>query len=476
MFELILANKRRSTVLVFVMLALLLALGFTIGFAVFPSRGFWAYYNGERYEVLIPPGGVIGMGIAFLLWAVQALAAYFQGDRILMAASGARELEKQDAPQLFNVVEEMTIAAGLPKPPKIYLIEDMGLNAFAAGRDPKNASLAVTAGLMGKLNRDQLQGVVAHEISHITNRDVLFMTMMGIMAGTVVLISEGFVRATYYGGSGTRYRSSGSRKEGGGAAIIMIVAIVLAILAPVVAQLIYYACSRRREYLADAGAAVYTRYPEGLASALEIIAGDAELPAAANRVIAPMYIVNPLAGGQSLTSWSSTHPPTEERIRILRGMAGGASYASYAQAWERAGSKGRAVMPASALAQTATGDIIAPHAPAAPPLMAAMGAGAGMGLAAGATASPDAPPVFEGTQPVRMAVPRGGQTDPGQAARMRQAGDWVRKLNGFRFINCACGARLKLPPEFNKDKVMCPRCRAIHATAEATTETPDAAV
>ena len=465
MFELIRANKRRSTVLVFVMLALLLALGFSIGFAVFPSKGFLTYANGQRFEVLIPPGGLIGMGIAFLLWTIQAFAAYFQGDRILMAASGARELEKQDAPQLFNVVEEMSIAAGLPKPPKIHLIQDMGLNAFAAGRNPENASVAVTAGLMGKLNRDQLQGVVGHEISHIVNRDVLFMTMIGIMAGTIVLISEGFVRVTYYGGSGTRYRSSSSREGGGAQALVMVLALVLAIVAPIIAQLIYYACSRRREYLADAGSAVYTRYPEGLASALEIIAGDAQLSAEANKVIAPMYIVNPLAGGQSLTSWSSTHPPTEERIRILRGMAGGASYANYAQSWERAGGAGRAAMPASGLAQTATGDIIAPHAAAAPPLIAAT-ARIGAGPFAAAAALSGAP--------VQMAVPRPGQVTAEQAARMRQTGDWVRKLNGFRFIACACGATLKLPPELNKDKIMCPRCRAIHAASEATTEIPGA--
>ena len=223
--------------------------------------------------------------------------------------------------------------------------------------------MAVTAGLLAGSTATSLQGVIAHEISHIVNRDVLYMTMMGIMAGTIVLISEGFARAMYYGGSGTRYRSSGSRRGGGGAALLMLLALVLAIVAPLVAQLIYYACSRRREYLADAGSAVYTRYPEGLASALEIIAGDAALPTAANRVIAPMYIVNPLAGGQSLSSWSSTHPPVEERIRILRGMAGGASYATYAQAWERTG--GHAAMPASALAQTASGAIIAPHAAAA---------------------------------------------------------------------------------------------------------------
>ncbi len=461
MFELIRANKRRSTVLVFVMLALLLVLGFSIGFAIYPAKGFWAYVNGQKYEVLLPPGGLIGMGVAFLIWMVQAIAAYFQGDTILMAASGARELEKKDAPQLFNVVEEMSIAAGLPKPPKIHLIEDMGLNAFAAGRDPENASVAVTAGLLGKLNRDQLQGVIGHEISHIVNRDVLFMTMMGIMAGTIVLIAEGFARGVFYGGTGTRYRSD-DRREGGGAVLIMVVALVLAIVAPLIAQLIYYACSRRREYLADAGSAVFTRYPEGLASALEIIAGESQLSAAANKVIAPMYIVNPLAGAQSLTSWSSTHPPTEERIRILRGMAGGASYADYAQSWERADGNGRAAMPASALAQTATGNIIPPHAAASAPQMSA---------AAGLAASPMA---AAGAAAVQMAAPRAGQLSTEQTARMRQTGDWVRQLNGFRFITCGCGAKLKLPPEFKNDKVMCPRCRTIHATSEATTEAPGA--
>ena len=259
------------------------------------------------------------------------------------------------------------------------------------------------------------------------------------------------MRATYYGGTGTRYRSSNSREGGGAQALLMVLAIVLAIVAPLIAQLIYYACSRRREYLADAGAAVYTRYPEGLASALEVIAGDTGPAEKTNKIIAPMYIINPLEGARSLTSWSSTHPPTEERIRILRSMAGGASYTAYAQAWERAGGAGRAGMPASALAQAAAGEIIAPHAAAQPPLMAATAAAATM-------------------QSMQMAVPRGGQTAADQAARMRQTGDWVRQLNGFRFITCGCGARLKLPPEYKNDKIMCPRCRAIHATSEATTD------
>jgi len=285
----------------------------------------------------------------------------------------------------------------------------------------------------------------------------------------------------YLGGSGTRYRSSDSQKEGGGGAIIMVVAIVLAILAPIIAQLIYFACSRRREYLADAGAAVYTRYPEGLASALEVISGDAQLPAAANRVIAPMYIVNPLAGAQSLTSWTSTHPPTEERIRILRGMAGGASYASYARAWERAGGGERAAMPASALSQTATGEIIAPRMATPAAVQSGFPGRALPPVAAGGMANPvpgAGTPNFApqmavaAASSVRMAVPRPGQLSAEQTVQMRQTGDWVRKLNGFRFISCGCGAQLKLPPEFNKDKVMCPRCRAVHSVSEATADIP----
>jgi heat shock protein HtpX len=425
MFELIRANKRRSMVLVMLMLLLLLALGFVIGSAVVPSVSATRYQNetlqpGFRFD---PTGGFIGIGIAFCLWMVQSIIAYFQGGNIMLAVSRARPIEKSDHPVLFNVVEEMTIAAQLPRMPKVYVIDDMALNAFATGRGPDNAAVAVTAGLLGRMNRDQLQGVVAHEISHIVNRDVLFMTMVGIMLGTIVMISEVFLRSMWYGAAGGRRYSSDSRKGGGAQGVMMVLAIVLAILTPIVAQLIYFACSRRREFLADAGAAVYTRYPEGLASALEALAQDPRPLASANRATAPMYITNPLEKGQAMAlSLTSTHPPINDRIRILRSMAGGASYQDYQAAWVKVRGREAKAMPKSALAM-AGGAIREAH--------------------------PDAD----------RPAPDSG--DPRQ--RMREAGDLLRNLNQFVFLSCVCGLRIKLPPDFKQDHLACPRC---HRTLE----------
>jgi len=408
-------------VLVAGMLLVLMALGFAIGSALVPSVAASDFVDDEIKAAFAfnPTGGFIGMGVAFCIWMVQALVAYFQGDRILLAASRAHPIEKQDNPQLFNVVEEMTIAAQLPKMPKVYIIDDMAMNAFATGRKPENAAVAVTAGLLGRLNRDQLQGVVAHEISHIVNRDVLFMTMVGIMLGSIVMISEVFLRGMFYSSmSGSRRYRSDSGK-GGGNAIMMVVAIVLAILAPIVAQFVYFACSRRREYLADAGAAVYTRYPEGLASALEAIGGDARPLQTANRATAPMYISNPLETGQGMAlRLSSTHPPIPQRVKVLRTMAGGVSYRDYQSAFAKAGGRGATGIPKSALAAGGAA-IRKPH--------------------------PDA---------VRQDKQR---KDPRQ--QMREAGDLLRKVNQFIFLTCVCGMRIKLPPEFKKEHVNCPRCK-----------------
>lgn len=421
MFELIRANKRRSMILVFLMLVLLLTLGFAIGSAVAPSLMETRYdgrtlHPGFRFD---PAGGFIGMGVAFFLWMVQAAVAYFQGGNIMLSVSRARPIEKADHPQLYNVVEEMTIASRLPKMPKIYVIDDMAMNAFATGRGPEDAAVAVTAGLLGRMNRDQLQGVVAHEISHVVHRDVLFMSMVGVMLGTIVMVSEVFLRSLWYSGGSTRRYSSDSRKGGGAQGVMMVVAIVLAILAPILAQVIYFACSRRREYLADAGSAVYTRYPEGLASALEVLAADTGALASANRATAPMYIVNPFnKGGMMALSLSSTHPPIHDRIQILRSMAGGASYRDYQLAWAKIRGQEAKRMPKSALSMPG-GAIRAPH--------------------------PDAKPGAE--QEARK--------------RMRQAGDLLRNLNQFLFLPCACGLRIKIPPDFKQSEVKCPRCSRV---------------
>ncbi|MEA3364421.1 MAG: M48 family metallopeptidase [Candidatus Hydrogenedentes bacterium] len=415
MWEAIRANKWKSVFLATTMLVLLGVLGFVIGMALFPAAV--DVEAGARIYSVSILGGLFGMVIAGGIWVVMTTVAYFNGSSILMAASGARQIEKQDHPQLFNVVEEMTIASGMGKMPAVYIIDDPALNAFATGRNKDHAAVAITSGLLARLNRDQLQGVIAHEMGHIINRDILFMQMLGIMAGTIVIISDIYVRGMFYSSMAGRRRSrTSSRGKGNQAqAIMMLLALVLAILSPIIARIIYLAASRRREYLADAQSAVLTRYPEGLASALELIESDGRQLARINRTTAPMFICNPYKQGLSASGLMRTHPPTEERIRILRSMAGNASYAEYQRASENIGAA--AGIPASALA-----------------------AGAGAAIR---EAHPDA-----------QREPKKAQ----QKAQWRQATDAVRSANNFAFLTCPCGLRLKLPPNFKKDKVTCPKC------------------
>ena len=391
MWEQIQSNKRKTIVLVLAMALLLFGLGFIIGEA----------YIGA---------GEVGLLIAFVIWAIMTLVAYFKGDNILLAVSGAKKIEKDDHPELFNVVEEMTIASGLGKMPDVYVINDTAMNAFAVGRKPETAAVAVTAGLLGHLNRDELQGVVAHEIAHINNRDVLLMTMVGVMLGAIVMISETYLRSMFYGmGSRRRYSSSSNSKKGGGQGIAMVIALVAAILAPILAQLIYFAVSRKREYLADASGVVMTRYPEGLASALEQLGGSSTPVQRANKATASMYIVNPFAK-VSLSALSSTHPPIADRVSILRSIGGTVNYGAYQEAWGAAGK-----MPKSALQDLKAGGA------------------------------------------VREADPRSEKKSARR--QVRETGDLLRKINQFAFLPCVCGLKLKLPPDFKHDKVDCPKCK-----------------
>jgi heat shock protein HtpX len=381
------------------MAAVMLALGFIIGMV-------WAGQNGGFYGILIATG----------VWFFLAIISFAGGDQILLTSSRAIPVTHKDHPQLFNVVEEMSIAAGLPVP-KVYIIPDPAPNAFATGRNPKDASIAVTAGLLGRLNRDELQGVVGHEMSHILHRDILFVTLAGIMLGAIVLLAEVFTRSMFYGGLGSRRRySSGRDTAGGGQLIIVLIAILAAILAPIMAQLLYFALSRRREYLADAGSARLTRYPEGLASALEKIAADTSPQlAAASKATAPMYIVNPLkkAGSMKLSDLTSTHPPISERIRILRNMMQGASFKDYSDAFVKTTGH-KTIVPPVALTKE---DIALREASA------------------------------EAKREMRKQV------------QMRQVGDLMRKVQGFIFLTCACGLSLKIPPNYKSDHVTCPRCK-----------------
>ena len=331
MWEQIRANQRRTAILVVGMAALLIGLGYALGLA------------------LDPAGGALGVLLATVLWVILSLVSYFQGGSIMLGVSGARRIEKADNPVLFNVVEEMQIAAALPRMPDIYVIDDPSPNAFATGRNAKTAAVAVTTGLLRICNRDELQGVIAHELGHIRNRDVLLMIMIGVMMGAVVLLADMTWRILLRSG-GRRTRTS-SRGGGQGQLVILVIALALAILAPLIAQIIYFAVSRRREYLADASAALLTRYPEGLASALEKLGASSLRLERASRATAPMYIVNPLhPGSQAAFSLTATHPPLEDRIRILRSMAGGAAYVDYEAAYRKIHA-GRGVLPASCTGQ-----------------------------------------------------------------------------------------------------------------------------
>ena len=306
MWEAISANKRRSALLIVSLAALLALMGMAIGFLM-GGKPQTAYF-----------GAFIGMCI----WGAMLLVNMMGGESVLLSSASAREVAHDEAPQLYNVVEEMRIAASLPAMPRVFIIDTPVPNAFAVGLKPERACVAVTTGLLERLNRDELQGVIAHELGHISNRDTLFMTLAGVTLGAIVLLADAGMRMLFWGGGGRRRSSSSSGKGGGAAAILMIAALVLAILAPILARLLYFACSRQREYLADASAAQYTRYPAGLANALRKIAlqqNPQKIPV--NRVVAPMYAINPLAAAGSASIFG-THPPTEERIRRLMEMQG----------------------------------------------------------------------------------------------------------------------------------------------------------
>lgn len=300
MYEQIARNKRASWVLMSTVVLLLLALGFTIGLA------YWGSVEGGL--------GFLGLfGVVAIVWS---LISYYAGAGMALAVSGAREVDHGIEPQLWNVVEEMSIAAGLPMP-RVYVIESEAPNAFATGRDPAHAAVAVTRGLLQKLNREQLQGVVGHELSHVRNYDIRFATLVGIMVGMIALIADFFLRSTFWGFGGRR-RSGGG---GGIQAIFFVVALALAILAPLSARLVQFAISRKREYLADASAVQLTRNPSGLADALQKIAADPTPLRRANRATAHLYISNPVRKLRERANLFDTHPPIADRIRILRAMA-----------------------------------------------------------------------------------------------------------------------------------------------------------
>lgn len=398
MWEQIRANRRRSAVLIMAMAGVLLALGFAGG------------------ELLLGHGGgIIGLGVALIIWGIQ-MAIYLGGaEAILLQGASARQLKKEDSPQLFNVVEEMCLASGLGFVPRIHLIDDPSPNAFAIGRKPENSAVAVTTGLLHRLSRDELQGVIAHEIGHLKNRDVQFMTLAAVMLGSIVILSEIIWRSMRFGG---RSRSRSSSRGGGQAQlIIIVVALLFAILGPVMAQLLYFACSRKREYLADASSAQFTRYPEGLASALEKIS-QARVPLSfASKATAPMFIINPLAASSDRAGLFSTHPSTTDRIRILRSMTG-ASFADYETAYHRA--KGGSIIGTESL-----------H---------------------GAPA-----------QPIRR------PSDAGPIETRDDIQSISHRAHGYLPLRCNCGLEISVPEGYEQDTIRCVRCSSVLPIPAAST-------
>lgn len=301
MYTEIAKNKRNSSLLVFAFILV------TIGIS-------WVFARALDSPIIL----YVATSISIL----YSWISYFNSDKMVLAVSGAREVKKSDSPELYRVVENLAITAGLPVP-RVYIIADSAPNAFATGRDPEHAVVCVTEGLLQKLDKRELEGVIAHELSHIGNYDIRMMSLIAVLVSIIALLSDFFLRWGFFRGRDNNNSDNGGQVQ----MIFMLLAIVLAIVAPIIGLLIQLAVSRKREYLADASGALLTRYPDGLASALQKIAGDTEPLEAANKATANMYIINPLRanvkskGGKSFAAkLFSTHPPTADRIKRLAEM------------------------------------------------------------------------------------------------------------------------------------------------------------
>jgi heat shock protein HtpX len=297
-------NRRNSLLLIVLVTVILAALGFAIG-----------------YGTTGAVQGAIGVTTgAIVLGMLLSVGSYFAGDQLVLATSGAREVSQQSAPQLMNVVQEMSLAAGVPMP-KVYVIDDTAPNAFATGRDPNHASVAITTGLLQKLDREELQGVIGHELSHVRNFDIRFGLLVAVLVGSIALLADFFLRFTFWGGG----RGGGDRDRGGGGLVVIVyvIAIVLAVIAPFFARMVQLAVSRQREYLADASSVELTRNPHGLENALAKIASDKEVLEVANRATQHLYFTNPIKKFEERSSsMFSTHPPIVDRINRLRKLTG----------------------------------------------------------------------------------------------------------------------------------------------------------
>lgn len=413
MWEAIRANRRRSMWLMLAMGAVLIVLGASIGIL----GASWGRQPTLDEQLL---GALFGSLLAIVVWLGSWIYTAADGDAMVLRSVGAKRIEKADHPRLWNIVEEMSIAAGMKSMPSIYVVDSSAPNAFAVGHTPEKSSVAFTSTLLRTLNRDELQGVAAHEIGHIINEDIRFMTQAAVLVGGVELLSQFLIRLGPLSGSSRRISGGGggggNKGGSGGAAPLMAIAFLVAILSPLAIRLLYYACSRTREYLADASAARLTRYPDGLASALEKIAAHQMTAPAVevNSAVAPLFIVNPLERLQ-LSGISSTHPPTDSRVKILRSMGGGASYVDYEAALKKVEGE-RLRLPELELAAR-TGERLRSR-----------------------SADPDQSPLED---PVN---------------RAHAALHLIDAMAGYTTVLCLCGLRVKTPPESDAVHVGCPRC------------------
>jgi len=297
MYKQITSNKRKSFFLIAIFVIFIIFLGWVFG-----------QVTGDGYGALV---------LALAISLIMALVSFYSGDKVALWTAGAHPLEKKDNPYVYRIVENLCITAGLPTP-KVYIISDSAPNAFATGRDPKHASIALTTGLIEKLENEELEGVIAHELSHIKNYDIRLMMIVIVLVGVVALLADWLLRFRFFGGRR-------DDRDGGGqiGAILLLVGLILAILSPLFAKLIQLAVSRKREFLADADGSLLTRYPEGLARALIKISDYKEPMRRANDATAHLYISNPFGGKTTkfFHKLFSTHPPVEERIKTLRSMA-----------------------------------------------------------------------------------------------------------------------------------------------------------
>ena len=298
MFEQIAANRRRTLFLVAAAFVLLGVTGYVLG--------------------SLSRSGPIGLVVALAIAAAMSWASYFHGDALVLRSTGAVEVTPEQEPRLHNVVEGLALAAGIPKP-RVYVVPAAALNAYATGRDPEHASIAVTRGLLDQMNRLELEGVIGHELAHVAGRDILLGTVVATLVGAVILISDFFLHSLWWGGMGRR-----DDREGGGNGILAILGILFLILAPIAGRLVNLAVSRRREYLADAQGALFTRYPPGLVSALRKIEASSAIPLpVASNATAHLWLAEPTRPrrrGEGVAGLLSTHPPIEERIRRLEEM------------------------------------------------------------------------------------------------------------------------------------------------------------